>query len=218
MRRDHLTSCDQLALFDIPATGRGVRPRRSSTLRRSTRARVLVSLLALGVASAGIVAGSFAAWTTQTTNPGNQVKAGSLTMTNSRNATALFSATNVKPGDTGSSTVVINNAGSIPMRAMLTQDQVTASGIEDSLGLKVHDDTRNWCYWPVSQAGACPAPYGDFDADGSIAALPLASTTGALAWPAGEAHTFSISWTLAATSPNSDQGKTGSFRLIWDGA
>lgn len=182
------------------------------------RARVVLSLLALGIATSGVVAGSFAAWTTQTTNAGNQVKAGTLTMTNSKNAAAVFTATNVKPGDTGSNTVVITNTGSVPMRALLTQDLVTTSGIEASLGLKIHDTTRNWCYWPVQQAGACPAAYGDFDADGAIAALPIASTSGAATWPTGEAHTFSISWTLAATSPNSDQGKTGSFRLIWDGA
>lgn len=214
MARTRPTSLEQLTLFTLPAAP----PRGGRVRRPRTTLRVVLSILALGVATSGIVAGSFAAWTTQTVNGGNQVKAGTLTMTNSKNATALFSATNVKPGDTGSGTVVIKNTGTVAMRALLTQDQVTSSGIEDSLGLKIHDVTRNYCYWPVQQAGACPAAYGDFDADGAIAALPLAATSGAADWPAGEAHTFAISWTLAATSPNSDQGKTGSFRLIWDGA
>jgi hypothetical protein len=203
---------EQLALFD-PA------PRKRPHARRGGRrvTRTLLTLLALGAATAGVMAGSFAAWTAQSANPGNQVKAGTLTMTNSRSAAYVFSATNVVPGDTGSGTVTVANTGSIPMAVKLTQDQVSSTGIEASLGLKVHDDTRNWCYWPVAQSGACPATYGAWSATGTLSSLQLPATSGAATWPAGQSHAFTISWTLLATSPNSDQGKTGSFRLVWDG-
>jgi uncharacterized repeat protein (TIGR01451 family) len=180
--------------------------------------RLAVTLLALGIASAGIMAGSFAAWTAQTSNAGNAVTAGTLAMTNSKNATSVFSAATVKPGDTGSSTVTITNGGSVPMSASLTQDTITATGIEASLGLKIHDDTRDWCYWPLPAAsGACGSSYGAWDASSTLTNLALPATSGAAQWPSGEAHTFTLSWQLAATSPNSDQGKTGSFRLVWDG-
>lgn len=209
---------EQLRLFqmlDAPV----VRPRMRARARRGRGLtfRLGASLLALGVATAGILGGSFAAWTAQTTNPANQVTAGTLAMTNDKAATALFSADNVKPGDTGSQTVTVTNTGSIPMSVKLTQDQVTTSGIETSLGLKVHDQTRNWCYWPVSQAGACPAAHGAWNAAPTLLGFVVPATDGSSRWPAGQSHTFTISWELAPTSPNSDQGKTGSFRLVWDG-
>jgi predicted ribosomally synthesized peptide with SipW-like signal peptide len=186
--------------------------------------RTLLTMLAIGVATAGIMAGSFAAWTAQTTNPSNQVTAGTLDLTNSKDGLAVFTASNIVPGDTGSDTVTLTNGGTVPLAATLTQDNVTAIGIESSLRLMVHDQDRNWCYWPVSQAGACPGTggvdgdgYGAWNATGTLNALALPSNAGAARWPAGEAHTFTISWKLAASSPNGDQGKTGSFRLVWDG-
>lgn len=178
--------------------------------------RLAVTALALGIATAGMIAGSFAAWTAQTSNPGNSVTAGTLTMSNNKDATSIFAATNVKPGDTGSNTVTVQNTGSVPLSASLTQDALSSSGIETSLGLKVHDDTRNWCYWPTNAAGAC-ATFGAWNASGTLAGLALPATDGSAQWPAGQAHTFTISWQLALTSPNADQGKAGSFRFVWDG-
>ncbi len=137
-------------------------------------------------------------------------------MGNNKNATSIFSASNVKPGDTGSSTVTIQNTGSLPMTVALTQDQMTATGIEASLRLSIHDDTRNWCVYPSDTSGAC-ASRGNWDATSMLASFPLPATSGAAQWPAGQSHTFTLSWELVAASPNSDQGKTGSFRLVWDG-
>ncbi len=213
MRRTRSLPAEQLALFSMPAPAHAP-ARRAGRVR--TPLRAFVTLVALGIATAGIMAGSFAAWTAQTANPGNDVAAGTLTMSNDKAASSVFSATNVKPGDTGSSTVTVQNTGSIPMSVRLTQDQLTTSGIEASLRLSIHDDTRNWCVYPSNAAGAC-ATRGAWDGTSSLATLPLAATNGATQWPAGQSHTFTLSWELVASSPNSDQGKTGSFRLVWDG-
>jgi hypothetical protein len=45
----------------------------------------------------------------------------------------------------------------------------------------------------------------------------IPATSGASQWPAGQSHTFTTVWELLSTSANSDQGKTGSFRLVWNG-
>ncbi len=207
---------EQLRLFEVPApTGGRTRGRRRRS-RRFTLLRAALSLVALGVATAGILSGSYAAWTAQTTNPGNTVTAGTLTMSNDKNAAAVFTATNVVPGATGSDTVTVTNTGSIPMTVQLTQDTLSASGIEASLRVSVHDDTRNWCVYPSNTAGAC-LTRGAWDATGTLANFPLPATDGSAQWPAGQVHTFTLSWELVASSPNSDQGKTGSFRLVWDG-
>lgn len=209
---------DQLQLFELP--GADWNDHAPEAWRR--RLRIPLTIIAIGLATAGVIGGSFAAWTAQTNNAGNQVTAGTISITNSKSGTSVFTASNVVPGQTGSNTVTITNGGSAPMAVLLTQDNVTATGIEASLRLQVHDQTRNWCYYPVSQAGACPGT-GGVDGDGygawstSLTAAPIAATSGAAKWPAAEAHTFTVSWKLATSSPNSDQGKTGSFRLVWDG-
>lgn len=204
---------EQLSLFDAHHSTRT----RARGRSRRRALQIPLTLLALGLATAGILTGSYAAWTAQTSNPSNAVTAGTLAITNSKSGSSVFAATNVKPGDTGSGTVVVSNSGSVPLAVKLTQDNVTATGIEASLRLKVHDQTRNRCYWPVDQAGACPAGYGAWNATGTLNAKALPATSGAATWPASEAHTFTISWQLVASSPNSDQGKTGSFRLVWNG-
>jgi uncharacterized repeat protein (TIGR01451 family)/predicted ribosomally synthesized peptide with SipW-like signal peptide len=210
MRRPLTTHPVQLRLFDVPAPSGG----RSRVRRRSTPLRAVLSVVALGIATAGIMSGSYAAWTAQTTNPGNQVVAGTLTMSNDKDATSVFSASNVSPGDTGSSTVTVQNTGSLPMTVALTQDQLTSTGIEASLRLSIHDDTRNWCVYPTNLAGSCGSR-GSWNA--SLTSFPMPATSGAAQWPAGQSHTFTLSWELVTASPNSDQGKTGSFRLVWDG-
>lgn len=201
----------QLALFDLPAVrtrGRGPAHAR----------RMLAAVLAVGAATATIMGGSYAAWFAQTANPANSVATGTLSMTNSKSAATVFTTpfTNVKPGDTGSNTVTVTNSGSLPMSVKLTQDTITTTGLEASLGLKIHDDTRNWCYWPATGSGGC-ATYGTWDASATVSSLALPATSGAAQWPAAQAHTFTISWQLGASSPNGDQGKTASFRLVWDG-
>ena len=117
---------------------------------RNTK-KIALSALALGAASAAVVFGSFAAWTAQTTNPGNSVSTGTLTMTNNKNAAAVITATNIKPGDTGSSTVVIANSGNIPLTVRLTQSAVV-QGASSFLKINIFDGTN--CVYPAG-VGAC---------------------------------------------------------------
>lgn len=222
MSRYEIDISDQLQLFDRPPSARNAWQDSHGMLRR--RLRVPLTLLAIGAATAGIVGGSFATWTAQTNNPGNSVTAGTMEVGNSKSAEAVFGATNVMPGDSGSDTVTIANTGSSPMTVRLTQDQLSGSRIEASLRLRVYDRTRDRCYWPVNQPGACPDTggvdgdgYGAWDASATLDAFTVPAASGAAQWPAGEAHTFEISWKLAMSSPNSDQGTSGSFRLVWNG-
>ena len=140
--------------------------------------KVAMSVLALGVASAAVVYGSFAAWTAQTTNPGNSVTTGTLTMTNSKNAAAVFTAaTNAKPGDTGGSTVTVTNTGSVAMSTVkLSQGSITNT-VGTDLQLKIHDDTTNRCIWPTQSAGAC-AGFGTWDASATLTNFNVQGTGG----------------------------------------
>lgn len=206
--------CVAVAIADAPGNSAALV---RDLFPRVTR-KVALSVLALGAATAALVFGSFAAWTAQTTNPGNSVATGSFAITNSKPAASIFAATGVIPGGNGTSTVTITNSGSAPLAVKLSQDSLTATGVEASLGLKIHDDTRNWCVYPTAVAGACAATYGAWNGTSTLTNRVLLATDGSVKWPVSQAHTFTLSWQLAATSPSSDQGKTGSFRLLWNGS
>jgi hypothetical protein len=186
-------------------------------MKRSPK-KVAVTVLALGTASAAVVFGSFAAWTASTSNPGNSITSGTLTMSNSKSAAAVFTATAAKPGDSGSDTVTVTNTGSIPMTAKITQASVTDSGFGSDLTLKIHDDTANRCIWPTQAAGAC-STYGAWDASATLTNFTLDGTGGSGSqWAASEAHTFTASWSFDSGAGNGTQGKTATFGLTWGGA
>ncbi len=190
---------------------------KSAVLAGVLSRKAALTLLAVGGATATIMFGSWAAWTAQTTNPNTSVASGSLAMTNSKNAAAIFTASNVKPGDSGSSTVVITNSGSTAMAVALTQSGVTDSGFGGKLKMSLHDDTRDFCYYPDNAAGACSGP-GAWDGSATINNLSIKNSTGGATWAAAEAHTFTVAWDFDATAGNATQSQTADFDLTWDGS
>lgn len=169
--------------------------------------KLVVSVLALGVATSAIVFGSMAAWTATTSNNGNSVTTGSLTLTNSKpSAAAIINATNVKPGAEGSDTVTITNGGNLPLNLSLTQSNVV-QGASNFLKLRISDGTN--CVYPA-KTGACDA-YGAWNGVSTIANL----ANGSLA--AGASKTYTVGYTLEAASTNTDQNKVNTFDLKFDG-
>ncbi|MEO6866603.1 MAG: TasA family protein [Gaiellales bacterium] len=199
----------------LPTTATPVTTEATAPRPRRVR-QIAATLLAIGLASSVAVIGSQASWTAQTENAGNTATAGTLDLTNDKSGKSIFAATNIKPGDTGSGTVKLRNAGTVPLAVKLTQDNVVNGFAATSLKLSVHDDARNWCVYPANAAGTC-ATTGAWDGTSSLTALALPAIDGAAKWAAGEEHTYTVSWALDLSSPNADQGKVGSFRLVWDG-
>ncbi len=202
------------------------------TNKRNAR-KVALTVLALGGATAAVVFGSLAAWTATTTNPGNTVTAGQLTLGNSKDAAAIITTnvTGVLPGSTQSDTVTITNSSTVALTVTATQSAVTdaLSDGNNVMKLTIHDDTTGNCVYP-SQAGACPTldnTTANAEWDGSAAGttnlvnLALPGTGGAT-WAASEAHTFTVTWeyTDDGTVNNSanDGTSTASFALAWNGA
>jgi len=168
--------------------------------------KIVLSTLALGVASAAIVFGSFAAWTAQTTNPGNSVTTGTLGLTNDKDAAAVITATGVIPGGTGSSTVKIKNTGANPLIVKLTQSAVVQNA-SNFLQIRIHDGTN--CVYPAA-TGACTA-WGAWNGASTINGLNVGT------FAAAQEKTYTVSYQLDANSTNTDQNKTNTFALTWDG-
>ncbi|MCW2926528.1 MAG: hypothetical protein JWM86_496 [Thermoleophilia bacterium] len=170
--------------------------------------KVAVSVLALGAATAAVVFGSFAGWTAQTTNPGNSITTGQLLLNNSKDTTAAITVTGLKPGQSGSDTVVLSNpAGGLPLDLHLTQSSVSQTA-SNFLKINIFDGTS--CVYPAGP-GAC-AGYAAFDGSATLNGTPVIGSLAALG-----SKTYTIGYTLDSASTNADMNKVNTFNLTWTG-
>lgn len=149
-------------------------------------------------------------------------------VSNSANGKAVFRATNVKPGATGIGRVRLANRGRKPIRSVrLTQDKVVTSGISRALGLQIYDRTTKRCVYPAvkppkPKRGKKPRKitslpcrtWGPWQGGRALRNVALPARKGT-AWKPREQHVLDVRWRLDASSANTDQSRTASFRLRW---
>ena len=165
--------------------------------------KILVPLATLTVAGA-IAVGSGATFTSTTGNTISAVTTGSLTHTNSKSNAAIFTLTNMKPGDTVVGAVTLTNTGTLPAKFSLTET-VSANAFGEKttggnyLKLVVTNVTTN-----------TPVYSGDFGGlvDGTATALGT--------FDPAAVNTYRFAVTLDASAPNSEQGKTANATYSWD--
>src|SRR5215467_10238771 len=93
--------------------------------RRPKRTLAVLALLLVAIA---VTVGSGAQFTAQTVNPTNTFAAGTLSMTNSLNGTAIFTASPLwRPGDTQTGIVDIQNTGTLGGNIVLGTSNITAT-------------------------------------------------------------------------------------------
>lgn len=167
----------------------------TSTVARRLRGGALVPLATL-LAAASLVAGSGADFTSHTANPGNLSASGTLTQTNSRDSAAIFTGTNLRPGDSVTGNVTITNTGTLAGTFSLTESSVVNQFSANVLRLKITDTTTGVVVFD-----------GNF---GAVATVGLGSLA------AGEARSYQFVTTLAATAGNVDQGRSATATYEWD--
>jgi hypothetical protein len=173
--------------------------------------RKLAGALALLLLTAGMAVGSGASFTAQSASPGNLVTAGALTVDNNKkNAggqTAVFSATNMKPGDSTTGTVQVTNTGNIAGDFSLALSGIASTpgagggNLSGRLNLHVEDIT-----------GAASDVYnGVVSGYGAAKALTPAS------WAGGAARTyrFTVNWPTGLANDNSYQGSQLQLDFDW---
>src|SRR3954453_2791204 len=110
-----------------PETAGGPAPGGAASAGDGNRKRTLATL-ALGLLAVATAVGSGADFTARTANPSNTFSAGTLSMENSKDGTAILNADNLKPGgDPKTGGVDIKNTGSIDGAFTLTRDQLTST-------------------------------------------------------------------------------------------
>jgi len=160
--------------------------------------KILVPLASL-LAAGAVAVGSGATFTSSTSNTISAVTSGTLSQTNSKSNAAIFSLTNIKPGDTVNGSLTITNTGSLPATFGLTENSSANGFGAGDLALVITNTTTNTVVYT-----------GDFGGleDNTKQSLGVVQP--------GDANSYRFSVTLAPTAPNTDQGKTANAVYTWD--
>lgn len=159
------------------------------------RSRKLLLPMATLLAAASIAIASGASFTSSSATAASTYAAGTLTQSNSKQAQAVFTGTNLKPGDTITGTVTIANTGSLP--AVFTLNEVAPTNgfvVPARLQMTIAEDGEQ--IFAGTFGTVSPIALGEF--------------------APGEERTYTYSTTLAADAPNAEQGRSATASYRWD--
>ena len=188
-----------------------------------TRRNLALAIVPTAMLASGLIIAqaSYAAFSATTSNAGNTWSAGSIAISDDDSDTALFTASGLKPGDTGTSCLVVTSTGSLPSSVkMYSTGAASTNALSSYLDIAVTQGTGG-------TAGDCtgftPLTSGAGIYSGSLADFGVNATsfaTGAGSWrPAGgasESRTFRVTYTLKAATPNTAQNGTASVGFTWE--
>jgi hypothetical protein len=187
--------------------------KRFKVLFGQRRVMVLVTLTILVLAAAALAASS-ASFTAQTANPGNIFTAGSLSMSNDKAAVGtgaiVTTAGNMKPGDTVSGTVTLQNTGTVSGAFTLSKTLIGSDAIAfgAKLQMTIQEYTDNTFATPVTGA-----PLYSGAASGAITNLTLGT------WAPSATHYYkvSVNWpTSGGAADNTFMTASVTYRFQWD--
>ena len=199
------------------------------TARPSRKVATIVSLVAIPVALAAsglvVAQSSYSAYSATTVNPTSNWATGTVALSDDDANTAAFTASNLKPGSTGSRCIVVSSTGSLPSSVKLYGTAAaTTKALASSINLNVTQGTGGSF---GSCAGYTPLATGSSVYSGTLADLGSSATnfsSGVGTWntagvPTGgaaETRTYQISYTVRPDAPNSTQAGTAAMGFTWE--
>ena len=171
------------------------------------------------VASGALVwQSSYSAFSASTSNPDSNWTAGSVAISDDDSNTAMFNATALKPGATGTKCIAVTSNGTLPSTVKLYgTSYATTNGLAPNINLVVEEGTG-------ATTGSCAGFTGGSTVySGALSAFGTTKTsfaTGVGSWaPAGagsETKSYRITYTLSASTPDSAQGGTATLGFTWE--
>jgi hypothetical protein len=171
----------------------------------------------------GIVVGqaSYSAFNSTTSNPTNNWSAGTVALSDDDSNTAMFTATALKPGSTGTKCIAVTSAGSLASDVNLYgTSPATTNALSTYIHLAIVQGTGGTS---GSCTGFTPLATGSSLFTGTLASFGTTATnfaTGLGTWtPAGtvpETRTFEFTYTVDPATPNTSQGGTASIGFTWE--
>ena len=161
---------------------------------------------------------SYSAFSATTSNPTNNWAAGTVALSDDDAGTAMFSATNIKPGSTGTKCIAVTSTGSLASTVKLYgTSYATTNALAGSINLSVEEGTGGTSSSCANFTGGTSVYSGTLAAFGT-SKTAFASGVGSWA-PTGngnETKSFKVTYTLPTTAPDSVQGGTASLGFTWE--
>jgi len=161
---------------------------------------------------------SYAAFSASASNPTNNWSAGTVAVADDDSNTAMFTATNLKPGATGVKCIAVTSTGSLASTVKLYgTSYATTNALADNINLKVEQGT-----------GATTSSCTGFTAASTLLDSTLTSfgttrtsfATGVGSWAptgsASETRSYRVTYTLNSSTPDSAQGGTAAVGFTWE--
>jgi hypothetical protein len=170
------------------------------------------------LASGGLVwSASYSAFSATTASPTNNWTAGTVALTDNDADTALFTASNLKPGATAARCITVTSSGSLASTVKLYgTEYATTKDLAGNLNLKVEEGSGST---NADCTGFTAAGAAIFDGTLSSFGAKTSFATGVGSWtPAAGTQTksYRVTYVLNANTPDSAQGGTAKVGLTWE--
>ena len=191
---------------------------RARWTRRARWAAVPVAVIASG---AIISTASYSAFSATTSNPTSNWSTGTVQLTDDDSDVALFSASGLMPGDTGTRCITVTSTGSLPSSVRLYGTAATTTNsLSSFLDLTIQQGSGASS---ASCDGFTPASQGAQVFSGTLADFASQRTgyaTGAPTWSpdgtAAESHSFKFTYALSQSTPNTGQDSRAAIAFTWE--
>lgn len=193
--------------------------------RPSRRIAKLATLLAVpaAVAVSGLVVSqaSYSAYSATTVNPTNNWATGTVALADDDSNTAAFTATNLKPGSTGTRCIAVTSSGSLAANVKLYATTPTSTkDLAANINLKVTQGTGGSfgsCTGFTALDTGAGLYTGTLDGFGkTYTGFNNGLGTWAPTGTANETRTYQITYTVKTEAPDATQGGTASLGLTWE--
>jgi hypothetical protein len=191
-------------------------------MSRYTRLRTLSKwgVMPVSVFLSGLVVwqSSYSAFSSTTVNPSNSFGSGSVVLADDDSGTSMFTATLLKPADTGTKCIVVTSTGTLASTVELyATSYSTTNALSTYLDMVIDEGTVG----NFSSCGSFAAVTNIFT--GTLATFGTTKTTfatGVGTWaPAGTGSptkVYRIKYTLNAATPNTSQSGTAALGFTWE--
>ncbi len=183
-------------------------------MKRTTLVRAAAMFVSLFIVSFLVVNGSRAAFFDTTDNTGNTWSAGTVSIVDDDTGSAMFTAADMKPGDTVESCIAVTYTGSLTPADVKLYGTAAGSGLADYLNLDVEIGTGG----SFGNCTGFTATSSLFS--GTLSGFASAHTdfaTGLGSWsPAATPETMTYHFVVTLQDNNAAQGLNASATFTWE--
>jgi hypothetical protein len=192
---------------------------RHSKKKTARFVRFLTIPLALVASGLLVSQASYSAYSTQTSNPTSNWTTGTLLLSDDDANTALFSATSLVPGSTGTKCIVVTSGSTVPTTVKLyATAPATTLALSTWIDLAVTQGTGGSnadCTGFVADASNSSVFSGTLAGFGSTA-TSFANGLGTWAPAGAGSKTYKFDYTVNSAAPNTTAGGTASVGFTWE--